>query len=141
MKIAFMLSFLAAGVAGGVLLTVDNPEANAQSKIKSLQKDLIASLKQVVDIAAQQRNVGRMSPLDALEAQRPFLDVTLDASDTNQERIRVLERIVELQKKIETLAEIGHKNARNSFIDALNAKAARIKAEIALEKEKSNGVK
>ena len=133
MKIVFAFSILAAGA-----LLADNSAPDAKSRIKPLQNDLIATLQEVVDITQAKRAAAKASTLDVLRAQRPILDATLDAAETSQERLAVLESIVELEKKSEELAEAFHKNARLEYSEFLKVKATRIKAEIALEKEKSS---
>ena len=138
MKIALTLSILAAGV----LLAVENSEPDAKTKVKPLQNELISTLKEVADIVdAQAKADGLTSTFETLQVQRPVLDAQLEAAETIQDRINAHKEIVELQKKIEVLAEGGKKTGEFGTVEYLKAKAERLKAEIALEKAKSNGVK
>jgi acetolactate synthase small subunit len=137
MKIALTLSILAVGV----LLAADNSETEAKSKIKPLQNELIDTLKKVAETSEVLVRNGRMSVIDAMQDQRAYLDATLDISENNQERISILEAILEKQKTFESIAEALKRDARVTEVVLLKAKAERIKAEIALEKERSNGVK
>jgi hypothetical protein len=138
MKIAFTLLALA---AASVASAVDIPTSDAQTRVKSLQQELIATWKEAVDSAEALRKNARASVAEVFEVQRQLLDATLDAAETKEERIGILQSIVELQRKWEAWAEGARGSARVSPVEALRAKAARIKAEIALEKERSVGAK
>ncbi len=138
MKVAFTLLILA---AAGVVLAVEKAESDGNSRIKPLQQELIATLNEVVEAANVQKQQARGSATEVLEAQRQVLDATLDAAESNEERVKVLQSILDVQRQLEAWAKNGHSNGRITTIEVAKAKAARIKAEIALEKEKANSRK
>ena len=138
MKIAFTLTVLAAGL----LLAAGNSQVDASKKIRELHKERIATLKQVVDAATAEYEIGASTTTSehVSQARLLLLNAELDACETDQERVKVHTSIVELLKENETGLDASVNAGNGSTKELLKAKAERLKAEIALEEAKGKGV-
>ena len=119
----------------------DNPKSNqpnqSSKKVKALQKERLATLK---EIAAESENVfrhGRCPPEDVWQAKLLVLRAELELCDSDRERVAVHEKIVTLAKETEEMQTLRYKAARLSHSDLLTAKANRLEAEVALERAKA----
>ncbi len=137
MKIALTLTVLAAGL----LLAADNSHADTTKKIRELHKEHIAVLQQAADLLTTEYNNDRRSYEDLFQGRLLVLKAKLDASEAGQERIKLYENIVELMKEREAVLAKSLNMETVDVLKVLNAKADRIKAEIALEEAKASGVK
>jgi hypothetical protein len=137
MKIALALTVLSAGL----LLAADNPQVDASKKIRELHKEHIAALQQVADMLTAEYKNDRRSYEELFQGRLSVLKAKLDAAETGPERVKLYESIVELTKEKETFLVQALKLEKVDALKVLNAKADRIKAEIALEEARGNGVK
>jgi hypothetical protein len=137
MKIALTLTVLSAGL----LLAADNPQVDASNRIRELHKEHIAALQQAADLLTAEYKNERRSYEELFQGRLRVLNAELDASEAGQDRIKLHESIVELMKDREAFLVQSLKLEKVDTLKVLNAKADRIKAEIALEEAKGNGVK
>jgi outer membrane protein TolC len=105
-------------------------------KVKELQKERIATLTDLVDMASRQFQNGRGSIEDVLEAQMTLLKARLDIAEKESDRITLYKNVVEVLKGYEKLAAARVEIARGTFVEVLKVKARRLAAEIYLEQAK-----
>jgi tetratricopeptide (TPR) repeat protein/thiol-disulfide isomerase/thioredoxin len=111
--------------------------ADANSKVRALQEERLATLK---EIAAEWENVFRHSrcpPEDVWQAKLLVLRAELELCDSDRERVAIHEKIVALAKETEETRASQYKAQRLSHSDLLTAKANRLEAEVALERAKA----
>lgn len=113
----------------------DGPGGN--TKVRELQKERLALLRQLADQLTAANKRGETSVASVLEAQREVLAAELELCETGKERFAVLEKRVELAKEIEKATEKAVEARAVSAADLLRAKANRLQAEIELEKAKA----
>lgn len=105
-------------------------------KIKELQKERIATLKEMADQATHLYQSGRVSFEPVLEARLQLLKAELDAAEKESERITLHKKFVDAMKDYETWTEERVKSARGTAATVLKVKAMRLEAEIHLEQAK-----
>jgi outer membrane protein TolC len=105
-------------------------------KVKELQKERIATLKQMAEIISDQFRNGNVSFEDVLEARLLVLKAELDAAEKESDRITLYKDIVDELKKFEMVADDRVKAARGAKSNFLKIKARRLEAEINLERAK-----
>jgi outer membrane protein TolC len=109
------------------------------SKLKELQEERLSTLRELVKATTADYVTGRV-PFDRVQqATRALLDAELEQCQSDKERITVLEKIVALAKESEKNAVQRYKTGAAPHSDALMATAARLEAEIALERLRSKG--
>jgi hypothetical protein len=119
------------------------PQQNETAKqVESLLKERRDTFRQLVDMLGQQHRAGIVTEVSVLRATDQLLDAELDLASTKAERIAIREKLVanlrKLEKLIEGMVQAGVRGADAPTIeDALRAKAARLKAEIQLLREKA----
>lgn len=140
MKIVLTLTILSA-LSAGLLLAAGNIEVDASQKIRELRKEQIATLQQAADLLNAEYKNERRTYEEVFQGRLRLLNAKLAASETGQERIKIHESIVELMKEREASLAESLKMEIVDALEVLNAKADRIKAEIALEEAKGTGAK
>ena len=109
---------------------------SAAAKIKELQQERIKLLGIAARILIAQYQVGTVDYTEAKSAERELLEARLDAAETPQQRIAVLE---ELQKSIEDLVKVVEgrfNNGRCSEADLDRGKASLLEVRIKLLRER-----
>ncbi len=106
-------------------------------KVKELQKDRIATLKQMVDLDSQLQGRGVVPFDEVVEARLLLLNAELDAAEKESDRVALYKNIVDELKKYETFAERRVKLAQVATVSVLKVKARRLEAEINWERSKS----
>jgi outer membrane protein TolC len=106
------------------------------SKVKELLKERLATLRKLVHAVTADYVKGQVSFDRVQQATRALLDAELEQCESDKERIKVLEKIVTLAKESEKSAEQRYKTGNAAQSDVLMATAARLEAEIALERAK-----
>jgi hypothetical protein len=134
------LAALAQPIAGPQAQEIQPAKAQADEpagRIKDLQKERIATLKELVDQAAAGFKTARVSYEEVLEAQLLLLKAELDAAEKESERITLYERTVEVLNQSEKVASSRAQTGRGSQAAVLKIKARRLEAEIELERAKA----
>ncbi|MBI3821310.1 MAG: hypothetical protein HY289_01375 [Planctomycetes bacterium] len=112
--------------------------AQAKSKLKELLKERLATLRELVKVSTAGYEAGKVPFERVHHAMMEMLRAELESSDSDKDRIAVLEKIVAQAKGNEQSALQRYKAGAVTQSDALMAAAARLEAEIALERVKSN---
>ena len=108
----------------------DDPQ---QSKLRSLQRELVETLRTVRTMLEKGRASGMAMSSDVIKENIELLTAELDMCDTDSQRLVVLERIADQYKALEQApAEVVQRTGTNPTV-YLNSKAAWLKAEIAVE--------
>jgi outer membrane protein TolC len=122
----------------------DEPKPTGESaKIKELQKERLAVLKEAARFAKERMRNGQGTADELREAERMLLDAELDLCNNDKERVEILERHLaqaqEIEKMMDQLAKAGLLGTKSTLL----AKADRLQVEIALAraKEKIDGRK
>jgi outer membrane protein TolC len=118
----------------------DQAEESAK-KVKELQKERIATLKQMADQTTKLFQHGSVSFEELCEARLLVLKAELDAAEKESDRITLYKNIVDVLKEYETWADGRFKSARGTMISVLKVKAKRLEAEINLERAKAKEAK
>jgi hypothetical protein len=126
--------------AGGIWYGfASEPRAGAEqpkeSKVKALLKERLAVLRELAAIAAKAQQQRVVPFKEVHEANEAVLQVELELAETREERIPVLEKFVAEAKKHEEHVAPAAKLGLSALL-LLEAKAHRLKAEIALERER-----
>jgi outer membrane protein TolC len=111
--------------------------AGKAPRVRALLKDKLATMREIVAWIEKSHQVGRASDEEVLQAKLAVLQAELELAESDRERVTVLEKVVAVQKEIETIVQTHFKAARAGQIDVLRAKANRLDAEIALERAKA----
>ena len=119
---------------------IKNQDESTQ-KIKELQKEQIATLKEMTEAAAELFRRGAASVDEIYEARTLLFQAELDAAETDADRIKLYEGLVTTMKDYEELAIARKMAARGTHVAVLKVKARRLQAEIALERLKANAAK
>ena len=118
----------------------DQTEESAR-KIKGLQKERIATLKEMADLNTRLFQSGHASFEAALEARVLVFEAELDAAEKESDRITLYKNLVDVLKGYEELANQRVKAARGTEASVLKVKARRLEAEINLERAKVKAAK
>jgi outer membrane protein TolC len=113
----------------------------AAKKIKELQKERIATLKQMADVISNQFRNGHVSFDEVLEANLLLHKAELDAAEKESDRISVYKNIVDVLKQYEEFAQARFERARGTYATFLKVRARRLEAEIDLERAKAKEAK
>jgi|SRR5262245_22549025 len=112
-------------------------QSAAQDKLRALQRERVETLSKLASYLEESYKSGATGLEQLLEARQRVAKAELALCQTNAERIAVRERVVqetkEYESRISGTVEVGGKPVG----ELLKAKARRLKAEIALEQEKS----
>ena len=106
-------------------------------KVKELQKERIATLKQMVDVNSRLQERGIASFEEVAEAKLLLLNAELDAAEKESSRITIYKSIVDVLKGGEKFAEDAVRTAGGPQVRILQVKARRLEAEINLERAKA----
>jgi len=110
-------------------------------KIKELQKERIATLKEVVDHSFTMFKNAQVSYEEVLEAQILLLNAELDATEKESDRIALYKKSLEALKSYEDVAKARAEAARGTATAVLKIKARRLEVEIHLEQAKMKEAK
>jgi hypothetical protein len=117
-------------------------QGEASERLESLLKERRETLRQLVETLEGQWRAGLTDgQMPALHAKNELLDAELDLAKTREERITVREKMVANLKVIEKTAEIQQRMGTTTPDTLLRAKAARLKAEAQLLREKTGDAK
>jgi hypothetical protein len=113
----------------------DKTEESAK-KIKELQKERIATLKEMVDAISRMREQQLASYQDVAETKLLLLNAELEVAEKGSSRIALYESIVDVLKEGEKFA-YDARNTGSNTARYLKVKARRLEAEINLERAKA----
>ncbi len=118
----------------------DQHEESAK-KVKELQKERIATLKEMAEALAKLFQHGNVTYGEVAEARTLLFKAELDAAEKESERITLYQKRVQALKEAEKLAEQRVKAAIGTRATVLKIKAMRLEAEIDLERAKAKAAK
>ena len=117
---------------------VASKQGEASEQLESLLKERRDTLRQLVETLEGQWRAGLTDgQLPILHARNELLDAELDLAKTREERIAAREKMVANLKVIEKAAEMQQRMGTTTPDTLLRAKAARLKAEAQLLREKT----
>lgn len=135
-RLAFVVVAIG-GLAAPSTAAADVPAASA--KLKDLLKERVAAAREVGAMVKERFKNGHATIEQMHDAARLLYDAELDACETLKDRVAVLEKLVAAAKELEEYAAQRAKTGLGTPDSALVAKAERLKAEIALERERAKG--
>lgn len=123
---------------GGLKAVPPTPHEQATA-IQRLLEERRDTLQQMVDSVKEQYRAGHAQMDAVLHASESLIEAELDLAKDQAERIALCERCVENVKELEAYTTTQFESGRLSHAETLAAKAARIKAEIELLRERASG--
>jgi hypothetical protein len=124
----------------GVVPAREPAETSAQ-KIKNLQKERIATLKELVDGLDVLVKAARADFGELLEARLLLLQAELNAAEKGEERIALYKKTIDSFNQYEEWAKERVRAARANQTIVLRIKARRLEVEIQLEQAKAKAAK
>jgi hypothetical protein len=113
-----------------------NKAEDEAAEVKSLQKELIATLSQKVDVLTRQ-NQSRTADYDQVcMAQMELYDAKLDATDKPDERVALLEEQLRMAESAQKLTETRFATGQVTEANVLSAKSLYLKIKIRLVRER-----
>jgi hypothetical protein len=112
-------------------------QSAAQDKLKALQRERVETLTKLASYLEESYKTGATGLEQLLEARQRVAKAELALCETSAERIAVRERVVQEAKEYESRISGTVDAGGRPIGDLLKAKARRLKAEIALEQERS----
>jgi CHAD domain-containing protein len=108
------------------------------AELKSLQKERIATLTQMVELLSHQIQSGAVANFSQLfMAQMELCDAKLDATDNLDERIALLEDQLKTAGSVQKQAETAFAAGGTTQADVLSAKSHYLRIKIRLVRERS----
>lgn len=107
------------------------------AKIQDLQKKRLATLEKIVTYSKKAYESGQGSIESLIQASQQLAKAELDVAKTAKQRLAIHNKLLELAKEFEAVAEQRYKAGRIPIVEMLKARANRIEVEITLEKEKA----
>lgn len=108
----------------------------SSERLRELQKERVKVLKEQIEGQMERVTLGKDPLLQLIEAVRELADAELDLAENPSQRVSAVERLAAAlsvyEKQISDLHQAGLQNKQN----VAQIKAARLKAEIQLEKMK-----
>ncbi len=109
---------------------------SAAATIKELQQERIKLLGIAAKILTAQYQVGTVDYAEAKSAERELLEARLDAAETPQQRIAVLEELQKSAEDLEKIVEARFNNGRCSEADPDRGRAWVLQVRIKLLRER-----
>jgi outer membrane protein TolC len=113
----------------------DPPKANSE-RLRELQKERVEALKEQLDGQFERVKIGKDPAIQLLDAIRELYEAELEIADSREDRVAAMERAVKELKVIEEQMIALHKAGLQVKQGVAQTRAARLKAEIQLEKVK-----
>jgi outer membrane protein TolC len=111
------------------------PERSADSpKVKELQKERIAILQKTEELTLKLAQAGRIDLGELVQSRTLLLKAELDAAEKVADRVTLYKKALDSLKAYEALAKNQFAAGRATELPILKIRAARLEAEIALER-------
>ncbi|MBI1830963.1 MAG: efflux RND transporter periplasmic adaptor subunit [Planctomycetes bacterium] len=135
---AFVLFALAAASANSLPLASSEIDVPAKpTRLRELLQERAATTRKLLDLVALKvKNLGGAAS-ELREATRLALEAALDACESDQDRVKILQDFLALAKDSERSAVARTRVGQAGEADAADAKAERLRIEIALERAKA----
>lgn len=112
-----------------------------QEDVDVLRAERIELLRHILEINEERYRLGDAEIDEVSKAQQELLSAELEAADSVEERLQLLTAQVELAKRIEDIASAKFEQGLGTQIGVLQAKSARLKFAIELQKERDAAMK
>lgn len=126
-----------AALPPAVGVPVANKQPDKPDTIKELQERRIAVLKEIVEITDKAFGGGQVSFEQAVKARLDLLRAQLDAAQTREARVRLLEDMVKQAEALEEAVKRLAEAKTVGRVDALKARAFVLEVRIMLEQAKA----
>jgi RNA polymerase sigma factor (sigma-70 family) len=110
-------------------------------KVKNLQKERVATLKEVVDTSLRLARVARLEVGEAMEDRMALLKAELEVAEKESDRVALYKQTLDALTEYEKLARAQKEAARGTESTVLRVKARRLEVEICLEQAKAKEAK
>jgi hypothetical protein len=118
-----------------VTLSAARPKATSDD-VTTILGERLDVLRQVEGLQVEAYRRGE-APFDSvLAVQKEVIEASLELTDQKEERVRLLERLLNTMTEFERMAQQRHQAGLAVFVDVLKAKAARLKAQAELIRER-----
>jgi hypothetical protein len=143
-----MVGFAVGVLVGGGPAAAQEPKPTAPgkvvadegepAKVKALLKERLEVLREMEKALKNSYESFGTVPLErVLQASRKVIQAELELAETAAERVALREKAVAIAKEIEKILKTRHDAGTVPIYEYLEAKAARLEAEIALERERA----
>lgn len=123
--------------ASSVRPTNASRTSKKSTRLRELQKERLAVLREIAAQMTASYQAG-IAPFERLQkSSRAVLDAELALCESSAERIAVAEKIVALEREAEKNVKARHEVGAGTSDEVLTARAARLEAEITLERLKA----
>jgi len=113
------------------------PEAK-DTKVQALLQERLATLREIVAVTEKLNKESGTIPLEeVLHARLQLHKAELEQCESDKERVKVHEKIVQVAKELEAILNQRFQAGRITPVDALKAKVNRLEAEVSLERVKA----
>ena len=135
----FLRIFAVACSLGFVFLVVAEDDLKSSETIQELQSEKLSLLEQLVDRYQFGYSKGKPVLEELLAAKYDLLHAKLLIADSQANRVKLQEQIVENRRRLVEARVAGHKLGNNAEVDIIAARIAQIDAKIALRHLRSDG--
>jgi hypothetical protein len=118
----------------------DKADASAR-KIKELQKERIAALKEVAEQSLKLAQASRLDTREAVDARMALLKAELEVAEKESDRVALYKGALDSLKACEEMAKSRYESGRATSLDLHKARAAYLEVEIELERLKARDAK
>ena len=131
-------SYLLAVIVAVLLSASAHARADeASPRVQTLLKERLATIQEIAAYSETAYKSGAIALSEVLKARERVADAELDLCETNAERIKAQEKLLELAKNYEEYVTRIRGTGEIHPADVLEARAKRLKTEIALERLKA----
>jgi hypothetical protein len=116
---------------GAVAAEGDSP------KVQALQRERLGILREAQSQAKAAYEAGRATAAEYQEAARAAFEAEMAAADTPAQKLAAAVKLFEMEAHAESVAEARHKAGQGTSLELLSAKAARLEAQIEVEKARA----
>jgi RNA polymerase sigma factor (sigma-70 family) len=109
----------------------------AKGKVKDLLRERLATLQQIADFTTKEFDAGKGSFVRVYQVQMALHNAELELCETDNQRLEILKRIVAEAHRYEEMMLPQFRGGLKSPTEYLQARVARLEAEIALERAKA----
>ena len=113
----------------------DAPDKSTDERIADFQAERMKTVQQIVEASEAMYRAGQVDMTQLMAARSDLVEARLEMASTQAERLALLEEHRDQARFGEQLAETRFRDGRGNQIDCLQAKAVRLKREIALLRE------
>jgi outer membrane protein TolC len=136
-SMALVATLLVAGAAlGSPVPQAKGPSPEEMAELKALCKERVEALQEAYRVKWEEYKAGRATLQVVLELRKELGKAEVDLEEKPEDRITILGNNVKMLKEVEDATKEKFDGGRVTYGDVQMSKAARLEAEIALQRER-----